>query len=195
MKIYLLPEKGNFYKANIKTLDSYCNTVAKLGCHLYGVSPDFTQDDESIKTQVMQKALPFILEHRDNPALKEMINTNNYEEIAQELFVDPILNNSYIAEPIDFEGLFQIQVNEIYNKWQEITKIVDDHLNSLVGLYNDCTGNRDGAFLTNLKNCIEDNNNVFFIIANSKHKDEIKEQLLNYGIQREKIRNYEDLIQ
>ena len=151
------PEQAaNFYKANIKTLDSYCNTVAKLGCHLYGVSPDFTQDDESIKTQVMQKALPFILEHRDNPALKEMINTNNYEEIAQELFVDPILNNSYIAEPIDFEGLFKIQVNEIYNKWQEITKIVDDHLNSLVGLYNDCTGNRDGAFLTNLKTCIED---------------------------------------
>ncbi|MCR4742947.1 MAG: UvrD-helicase domain-containing protein [Treponema sp.] len=149
-------QAANFYKANIKTLDSYCNSVAKLGCHLYGISPDFIQDDVSIKSQLMEKALPFILEHRDNPALKEMISTSNYEEIANELFVEPILSNSFIAQPIDFDFLFQKQVEEIFNKWQETIKTVDDQLNSLVGLYNDCPGKRDGAFLTNLKNYIED---------------------------------------
>ena len=47
------PEKAaDFYKANIKTLDSYCNTVAKMGCQYYGISPDFTQDDEQISSAV-----------------------------------------------------------------------------------------------------------------------------------------------
>ena len=42
-------EAANFYKANIKTLDSYCASVAKQGCHFYGISPDFIQDDEKIR--------------------------------------------------------------------------------------------------------------------------------------------------
>src|SRR5574344_1354551 len=61
------PEQASvFFNANIKTLDSYCNSVAKTGAHLYGITPDFTQDDDLINQQVYNMALPFILENRDN---------------------------------------------------------------------------------------------------------------------------------
>ena len=30
---------ADFYKANIKTLDSYCASIAKQGSHFYGISP------------------------------------------------------------------------------------------------------------------------------------------------------------
>ena len=73
------PEQAaNFYKANIKTLDSYCNSVAKMGAHFYGITPDFTQDD-SITTQIQQLALPFILKNRDNEAIKILVNSNDFE--------------------------------------------------------------------------------------------------------------------
>lgn len=51
-----------------------------------------------------------------------------------------------------------------------------------------------GCVIKSLKQCLKDNNNVFFIIANSKYKIEIKEQLLENGISRDKIRYYEDFI-
>lgn len=152
------PEQAaNFYKANIKTLDSYCNSVAKIGAHLYGMSPDFTQDDASIYNQAYQKALPFILKHRDNFAIKELVNTKDYAQIANELFVNPILKNSTIAEPIDFESAFKKQISEILNKWQATVKITNDLLNQLVGVYSTFEGNAKTKFIEAIKNAVETN--------------------------------------
>ena len=40
------PEQAkDFYKANIKTLDSYCSAVAKMGAHLFQMSSFFTTTD------------------------------------------------------------------------------------------------------------------------------------------------------
>lgn len=112
------PEKAaDFYKANIKTLDSYCNSVAKAGCHYYGVSPDFTQDDEQIDSAVYAMALPYILEHRDNEAIKCLVKADNFDMIARELFVQPILQCSTVAEPIDFEAMLNFQVHNIVDRW------------------------------------------------------------------------------
>lgn len=151
------PEQAaNFYKANIKTIDSYCNSVAKIGAHLYGVSPDFTQDDEAIKNQAFEKALPFILEHRENIAIKELVNTKDYAQIAQELFVNPILYNSTIAEPIDFDETLTRQIKEIVAVWNNAVEETDSALRLLVDLYNSYPGNRNTNFMNNLKSFIED---------------------------------------
>ena len=50
------PKKAqDFYKANIKTIDSYCNSVAKMGCNLYGIAPDFAQDENTVQTNIENK--------------------------------------------------------------------------------------------------------------------------------------------
>lgn len=151
------PEQAsNFYKANIKTLDSYCASVAKLGAHLYGISPDFIQNDEAIKKQAIDEALPFILQHRDNAAIKALVNTKNYEQIASELLVYPILEESTICEPIDFDSSLLIQIEEIKNAWEKTSIQINDVVNQIPPLYNEYEGNHNTQFLNKLNElCIE----------------------------------------
>lgn len=140
----------DFYKANIKTLDSYCNSVAKAGAYLYGITPDFTQDEEAITQLAQQAALPFILQHRDNLAIKALVNTKDYEEIASQLFVESIMKNSTVAQPIDFDKCLENQKAEIIYVWKEETASVDDLFNQLRNALNDFEGNRGIKFITAL---------------------------------------------
>ena len=139
-----------FYKANIKTLDSYCNSVAKAGAYLYGITPDFIQDEEAITQLAQQAALPFILQHRDNLAIKALVNTKDYEEIASQLFVESILKNSTVAQPIDFDKCLENQKAEIISVWKEETARVDDLFNQLKNALDDFEGNRGIKFITTL---------------------------------------------
>ncbi len=115
-------QAANFYKANIKTLDAYCNTIAKAGAHFYGISPDYSMDDDTIQTQVNELALPFILEHRDNEAIKILVKTNSFDEISKQLFAEPILNNSTVATPIDFDDKIEKQVKEVCREWYKTSE-------------------------------------------------------------------------
>ena len=138
------PEQAaNFYKANIKTLDSYCNSVAKLGCRFYGISPDFVQDDETIKTQVKAKALPFLLEHRDNETLKEFIKVQDYETVADKLFVEPVLAHSKIANPIDFRADFKKQFAKIVQEWNKAVHKISEILSEIESFEDEFSGNRE----------------------------------------------------
>lgn len=153
------PEQAaNFYKANIKTLDSYCNSVAKLGCRFYGISPDFVQDDETIKTQVKAKALPFLLEHRDNETLKEFIKVQDYEAVADKLFVEPVLAHSKIANPIDFRADFKKQFAKIVQEWNKAVHKISEILSEIESFEDEFSGNRESkSFEAYLK---EKNKNI-----------------------------------
>src|SRR5574344_3119507 len=100
---------SDFYKAKIQTLDSYCASVVRTGAHLYGIQPNFTEDDGPVTDAVTAMALPFILKNRDNKALQMLIQTKQYSEIAQELFVNPMLYYSSIANQIDFRKEMEMQ--------------------------------------------------------------------------------------
>ncbi|MDO4507127.1 MAG: UvrD-helicase domain-containing protein, partial [Spirochaetales bacterium] len=131
------PEKAaDFFKANIKTLDSYCNSVAKMGCHYYGISPDFTQDDDQIRGTVYAMALPYILEHRDNETIKALVSADNFDSIANQLFVEPILSASTVAEPIDFDRMLQKQVTVIVEKWNSIVHEINDAIVEMEKMFN-----------------------------------------------------------
>ncbi len=151
------PEKAaDFYKANIKTLDSYCNSVAKMGAHFYGITPDFTQDD-SISEQIQQLALPFILKNRDNEAIKALVNSNDFEKKATEIFVEPILENSTVAEPIDFEKSTENQVNAVLEAWKKLGSKLQEALHQFEKAYSDFDGNRNTLYLLAIKELIEEN--------------------------------------
>ncbi|MGP1587574.1 MAG: UvrD-helicase domain-containing protein [Treponemataceae bacterium] len=129
-------EARNFYKAKIMTLDSYCNMIAKMGSNNFGISPDFIQDEQAIRTKAQQTALQFILEHKESPVIKAIVKTNNYQEIADNLFVDTVLNNSTIVTPIDFEKQLELQKQEITQLWNtQFYKVVQILENMRSDLY------------------------------------------------------------
>lgn len=122
------PEKAkDFYKANIKTLDSYCSQVARNGSRFYGISPDFTIDEELIVQKINNMALPFILEHRNNPAIMELAATKDFADIARQLFVETILEASTVAEPFDFKSALKCQKEFVRAEWKK----TGNELNSL----------------------------------------------------------------
>jgi len=146
-----VPKKAeDFYKANIKTIDSYCNSIAKMGCHLYGIAPDFTQDESTVKSSIENLALPFILEHRDNVAIKALVKTKDYAQITNELFVTPFIKESTISEPIDFEKGLQLQRQEIVKAWEVKTQRLFDISHSLHHACLDFDANKKSSFIQNM---------------------------------------------
>jgi len=132
---------ADFYKANIKTLDSYCAYVAKMGCRFYGVAPDFTEDKNAVYQKVEELALPFILKHRDNFAIKALVQTKNFAEIASGLFVKPILENSSVAEPIDFDKEIEEQRKEINRVWKQAAETLLKTTSDTVSAAQNYSGN------------------------------------------------------
>lgn len=151
------PEQAaDFYKANIKTLDSYCNSVAKMGAHFYGIAPDFTQDD-SIISQIKQMALPFVLKNRNNEAIKLLVKANNFEEKVQEIFVTPIIENSTVAEPIDFDASIEKQIKVILDAWQSLGKKANDAIFQFERAFSDFSGNCETKYIKEIKAFFEEN--------------------------------------
>ena len=155
------PEKAaDFYKANIKTLDSYCNTVAKMGCQYYGISPDFTQDDEQISSAVYSMALPFILENKDRESIKALVTAEGFDNLASELFVQPILSNSTIAEPIDFDRMIEKQIKFIVDNWNSKTEEINGIIAQMEKLFENAHESMNTSTANYAKYAIFFGNNV-----------------------------------
>ncbi len=152
-------QADNFYKANIRTLDSYCNSIAKMGAHYFGISPDYTQDDDLIKQKVTALALPFILEHKNNDAIKKLVDTKNYQKTTTELFVNSILYNSTIVSELDFEADFNRQKEAVINEWNKSIKKIEEILRTLINTFNELPEKKQSKaaawYIITKKNCEE----------------------------------------
>ena len=116
------PEQAaKFSKANIKTIDSYCAGIAKLSSRHFGISPDFVQDKNKIHDFAYSLALQTILENRSHSAIKYLISTKNYDDIASQLFM-PVLNNSTVISPLDFDSMIEKQLQELISVWNKNSK-------------------------------------------------------------------------
>lgn len=140
----------DFYKANIKTLDAYCASIAKMGAHYYGLSPDFVQDSEAILSHVREIVLPFLLSRIDEPVIRLLVGTKDFVSTAENLFVKPLLENSSVCRPIDFKKGVELQKKEICNVWNERTSSLKDAVASLRAAYNDFSGNRESSCIKKL---------------------------------------------
>ena len=119
------PEQAaKFNKANIKTIDSYFAGIAKLSSRHFGISPDFVQDKDKIHDFAYSLALQTILENRSHSAIKYLISTKNYDDIASELFM-PVLNNSTVISPLDFDSMLEKQLQELISVWNKFSKEIE----------------------------------------------------------------------
>lgn len=125
-------QAGNFYKSSIKTIDSYCAGIAKLGANHYGISPDFVQDQDQIKNFVNQLALSTILENRDRLSIKSLLKSADCEQLAQDLFVIPTLKNSTVITDFDFEKMIESQISEIIEFWDNSVQKIDENYRTIL---------------------------------------------------------------
>jgi ATP-dependent helicase/nuclease subunit A len=110
-----------FHKARILTLDAFCAAAARTASSRYGISPDFTSDNQGVRELAMDAALPFVLARRDNPALQAIIADRKIRTVAEELFADTVLNHSPISRPPDFGSFMRRQHEEILRQWNSKT--------------------------------------------------------------------------
>jgi ATP-dependent helicase/nuclease subunit A len=107
-----------FHKANISTLDSFCAGIARTAARRYGISPDFVIDNAGVRDLAMEAALPFVLEHRDNPALQLLLADKKIRIVADELFAETVILYSSISAPLDFNSFMKIQGERIFRDWE-----------------------------------------------------------------------------
>jgi ATP-dependent helicase/nuclease subunit A len=123
---------ANFQKSRIQTIDSFCSTIVKKASRFYGIRPDFITDDSKVADEARSKALPFVLTHRKNEALQQLLKNGNLESIAEDLFVGSYIYHSNIAEPLDFYAFLKIQVLEIEENWVSVVSSVIENVNVIL---------------------------------------------------------------
>jgi ATP-dependent helicase/nuclease subunit A len=124
---------NDFYKAAISTMDSFCSSVARMAAKYYGISPDFTIDNEGVRELAVGESLPFVLEYRQENALRMLMTDKKIRTVAEELFADTMVEYSSISNPLDFEYYKKIQGSAILDKWDECLARVTELIWGILG--------------------------------------------------------------
>ena len=109
----------NFHKARINTLDSFSAGIARTAAPRYGISPDFKSDDTALRDLAREAALGFVLNHREAPAIRQLLVDNKIRDIAGEIFTRVVLEYSPVSSPLKFNENLVIQKKVILEAWKE----------------------------------------------------------------------------
>ncbi|MDR0710695.1 MAG: UvrD-helicase domain-containing protein, partial [Spirochaetaceae bacterium] len=131
----------DFFRARIQTLDSYCAGLVKQGSFRYGISPEFTLDEERCRALAREEALPFLIAHRRHPAVEQLYRRKRPPDsrhgysapagIAEKFFAATVLAYSRIDEPPGFAEHTKRQFDIILAEWDKIVKFINGKLDEL----------------------------------------------------------------
>jgi ATP-dependent helicase/nuclease subunit A len=128
----------DFYKAQISTLDAFCARIARTAARRYGITANFITNDGGVQKLARDAALPFVLNHRDNPALQLLMADRKIRILAEELFAEVVVKYSPISNPLDFDAFKQAQGAELLRQWdkktREAAELVADIRRELAGI-------------------------------------------------------------
>lgn len=141
---------AEFFTTKIQTLDSYCSYIVRQKSYAYGIKPDFVIDNEMATDLAKTMALPFVLTHRNNFAIQELARTNSLEQLADEIFVQTVLNYSKICEPVPFRNQFFQQQKYALEKWDLLVTQALDLIRQLQVFSQENGSKKKTAFFTNL---------------------------------------------
>jgi ATP-dependent helicase/nuclease subunit A len=111
----------DFHQAHISTLDSFCARIARTAARRYGIRTDFVINDGGVRKLARDAALPFVLNHRDNPALQSLMADRKIRILAEELFAGLMAAHSPISNPLDFNAFKLAQGKELLEQWRKKT--------------------------------------------------------------------------
>ncbi|MCL2209164.1 MAG: UvrD-helicase domain-containing protein [Treponema sp.] len=109
----------DFIHARIQTLDSYSATLVRQSASRYGISPDFTIDQERCRQIALEESLPFLITHRHHPAIEMLYSVNRPDDIARNIFTGVLLNFCRIDKPVDFKADVKKQFNFFCIEWEK----------------------------------------------------------------------------
>lgn len=93
---------SRFGEARIQTLDSYCVSIVRQAANRYGLRPDFSTGSADSERELKDAALPFILKHRENPAVKTFAEPGRLQDFAENIFARTIDNYASLADGDNF---------------------------------------------------------------------------------------------
>lgn len=184
----------DFANVHIQTLDSYCGGVVRQAANRYGIKPDFSTGSSDSAKNIQNLALPFVLKHRNNPAILYFTEAGKLENFANDFFANVVGSYTSLADgEKPFSRYLPIQVKQIAKYWNyyvcgikpsdSFTKefdslghIIDDVLKLI---------EEDGldskvSDLKTIKNLFSDENIPDFSIPLDENADFENEEVLNY---------------
>jgi ATP-dependent helicase/nuclease subunit A len=110
---------NDFVQARIQTLDSYSTSIVKQCALRYGISPDFKIDQDRCRKLALEISYPFLVTHRNNPAIKVLYSANSPDSIACNIFADTLFNYSRIDKAWDYFSDIKKQFDSLCIEWEK----------------------------------------------------------------------------
>jgi ATP-dependent helicase/nuclease subunit A len=110
---------NDFIKARIQTHDSYSSSLVKQCAPRYGISPDFQINQERCYNLAQEISYPFLIEHREHPAIKRLYSINRPDNIASDIFARILFNYSDIDKPSSLLSDTRKQFDIICIEWKD----------------------------------------------------------------------------
>ena len=124
-----------FAQARIQTLDSYSAAIVRQAAMRYGISPDFTIDEDRCMQLALDEALPFLIAHRDHPAIERLYPQKSPVSIANDVFAATLFNLTHIDSPPDSAKDFRAQCSVVCGEWERQSGIMRGKLLELAEVY------------------------------------------------------------
>ena len=115
----------DFHRARISTLDSFSANVARTAAARYGISPDFVSGNAELKEIAREASLKFVLDHRESPAIRELLSDKKIRELSWKVFAYTVLNFSSISRPLKLGESLESQKEELIKAWREKTSLLE----------------------------------------------------------------------
>ena len=100
---------ADFSQAQISTFDSFAARVARSGSSRYGLAPDFTVDEERAWRSASDLALSFILERREEEAMRDLVASAGLEDARDDVLASLALERMSLSSPPDFSAFHERQ--------------------------------------------------------------------------------------
>jgi ATP-dependent helicase/nuclease subunit A len=100
---------SDFAQAQISTFDSFAARIARTGAPRFGMVPDFVIDDELAVEKADELALEFLLEHRENDAVRELVSVMGFENVRRNVLAELAVEHMSISSPPSFAAFHKAQ--------------------------------------------------------------------------------------
>ncbi|MDR2575235.1 MAG: UvrD-helicase domain-containing protein [Treponema sp.] len=108
-----------FAQARIQTLDSYSAAIVKQAANHYGISPEFSIDEERCLRLAHDEAMSFFIAKREHPAMQRLYPNKSPVSIANNIFAAGLFNYTHIDIRPNPEKDFTRQCNTICGEWEK----------------------------------------------------------------------------
>ena len=100
---------SDFSQAQISTFDSFAARIARSGSARFGVAPDFAIDEERARKAASELALSFLLERREDEAVRELVSALGFEGVREDVLAALAVDRMSVSSPPDFAAFHAAQ--------------------------------------------------------------------------------------